>query len=50
MSKGRRAVTVSIHWEGDPEGQVYKMPAWLFKTLAVGSVVFVVLVGIAAVL
>jgi murein DD-endopeptidase MepM/ murein hydrolase activator NlpD len=50
MSKHRRAVTVSIHWEGDPEGQVYKMPAWLFKTLAVASVVFVVLVGIAAVL
>jgi murein DD-endopeptidase MepM/ murein hydrolase activator NlpD len=49
MSK-RPNVTVSIHWEGNPESQLYKMPAWVFKTLAVGSVVFVVLVAIAAVL
>ncbi len=50
MSKRRSTVTISIHWEGDPESQLYHMPAWLFKTLAIGSVVFVVLVGIAAVL
>ena len=50
MSKRRSTVTISIHWEGDPESQVYRMPAWLFKTLAIGSVVFVVLVGISAVL
>ncbi len=50
MSKRRPTVTISIHWEGDPESQLYRLPAWLFKTLAVGSVVFVVLVGISAVL
>ena len=50
MSKRSSTVTISIHWEGDPESQLYRMPAWLFKTMAVGSVVFVVLVAIAAVL
>lgn len=50
MKARRPSVTVSIHWEGDPESQIYRMPAWLFKTLTVGSVVFVVLVAIAAVL
>ena len=49
MSKRRPTVTISIHWEGDPESQLYRLPEWLFKTLAVGSVVFVVLVGISAV-
>jgi murein DD-endopeptidase MepM/ murein hydrolase activator NlpD len=50
MSKRRTTVTISIHWEGDPESQLYRMPAWLFKTVAVGSVVFVALVAISAVL
>jgi murein DD-endopeptidase MepM/ murein hydrolase activator NlpD len=50
MSKSRSTVTISIHWEGDPESQIYTMPAWLFKTLVVGSVVFTALVALAAVL
>ncbi len=50
MSKRRTTVTISIHWEGDPESQLYRMPAWLFKTVAVGSVVFVALGAISAVL
>ena len=50
MSKSRSTVTISIHWKGDPESQIYTMPAWLFKTLAVGSVVFAALVALVAVL
>ncbi len=50
MSKRSRTVTIAIHREGDPESQLYRLPAWLFKSLAVGAVVFVVLVAIAAVL
>jgi murein DD-endopeptidase MepM/ murein hydrolase activator NlpD len=50
MKARRPTVTVTIHWEGDPESQRYRMPAWLFKTLAVGSVVFVILAAIASVL
>ena len=50
MSKSRSTVTIAIHWKGDPESQIYTMPAWLFKTLAVGSVVFAALVALVAVL
>ena len=50
MSLYRRTVTIAIHREGDPESQLYRLPAWLFKTLVVGAVVFVVLVAIAAAL
>ena len=50
MSKLRRTVTIAIHREGDPESQLYRLPAWLFKTLGVGAIVFVVLVAIGAVL
>lgn len=50
MSKSRSTVTISLHWHGDPASQIYSMPAWLFKTLVVGSIVFVALVALAAVL
>jgi len=50
MSRQRRTVTIAIHREGDPESQLYRLPAWLFKTLVVGAVVFVTLVAIAAAL
>ena len=49
MSKSRSTVTISLHWQGDPESQIYTMRAWLFKTLVVGSVVFAALVALAAV-
>lgn len=50
MTKTRRTVTIAIHTEGDPESRLYRLPSWLFRTLLVGSVVFVALVAIAAVL
>ena len=50
MSKSRSSVTISFHWKGDPESQIYTMSAWLFKTLVVGSVVFAALVALVAVL
>ena len=50
MRSSRSTVTISLHWHGDPESQIYMMPAWLFKTLVVSSVVFVVLVVLAAAL
>ncbi|MCZ6916144.1 MAG: M23 family metallopeptidase [Gemmatimonadetes bacterium] len=50
MSRRSLAVTITIHREGNPESQLFRLPAWQFKTLTVGSVVFVALVIIAAIL
>lgn len=49
MSK-RRTVTVAIHHEGDPESKVFRLPEWLFRSMVTGSVVFVALVVLAAIL
>ena len=50
MSRRHPTVTIAIHREGVPESGLYRLPAWLFKTLAVGSVVFLILVAGAALL
>ena len=50
MSRRSPLVTITIHREGDPESQLFRLPAWQFRTITVGSVVFVALVVLAAVL